>query len=191
MPSVPIVCPYTNLRPETKAALTDEDVTFVDVSYADDAYYWVLQGVWHRQQGVIIVEHDIVPPRGAIDALRACPRAWCGVPYLVGVNWDSGLGCVKFAPELMVRFPDAVDRFESTHWQTLDGQLIGYLRPLLGEGAHLHWPAARHLNDCGDETRVLTNCPQCGGPIRFEEARGGPNTVRCQQGHWVNYFALG
>jgi hypothetical protein len=188
---IPLVVPWTNLRSETFFALADEGARYVDVSGSDDSYFWLLSELWEGQQGAIIVEHDVVPPSGSIASLRACERLWCGQPYLVGKNWDSSLGCVKFAPELMTHFPDTVDRVENTHWRTLDGQIIGYLRPKLGYGAHLHWPAARHLNDCGDESRVLANCGDCGAPIRFAEARGGPNTVRCVNGHWVNYFSKG
>jgi hypothetical protein len=190
MPSVPIVCPYTQLRPETKEALANWDVAFVDVSGRDSDYHWLLEGFWHRQQGVLIVEHDIVPYPGAIASLQACAEDYCGVPYLVGRNFVVDLGLTRFSAAIMAAYPDAVDRMEDDHWKSQDGQMLGYLRPLRGE-PHWHWPAARHLNDCGDETRVLTNCPECGGPIRFDEARGGPNAVRCQQGHWVNMFPKG
>jgi hypothetical protein len=188
---IPLLVPYTNLRPETKGALAGEDALFLDVSGSDEDYYWALEGFWHRQQGVLICEHDIVPYPGAIDALRACERPWCGVPYLIGRNFVVDLGLTKFSPEIMAAYPDAVDRMENTHWKSLDGQLLGYLRPKLGEGPHWHWPAVRHLNDCGDETRVLGSCPECGAPIRFAEAQGGPNTVQCRSGHYVNLFPHG
>jgi hypothetical protein len=187
---IPVLVPYTNLRPETRASLADQDVLYLDVSGAEDDYYWALQGFWQRQQGVIVVEHDIVAYPVAIEALRACESDWCGVPYLVGRNFVLDLGLTKFSPAIMAAYPEAVNRMENTHWKTLDGQLLGYLRPLRG-GPHWHWPAARHLNDCGDETRVLANCGECGSPLRFENLRAGPNNCLCPRGHYVNYFSKG
>jgi hypothetical protein len=186
---LPLVVPFTYIQPETAEALYDQSVTYVDVSPSEDDYHLLLSMVWEAGRGVILVEHDVVPPPGAIDALRSCERLWCGCVYLNGSIWDNALGCTKFSPELMARFPDAVSRMTNTHWKTLDGQLVGYLRPLLGFGAHIHWPAARHMHS--DETMVLANCPTCGSPIRFAEARGGPGAVRCRLGHYVNLFPYG
>jgi hypothetical protein len=188
--NVPILCPYTDLRPETKTALAGYDVTFVDVSGGDDWYFWALQGAWHRGAGILVVEHDIVPSPGAIEWLQECACDWGGVPYQVGLNIGSWLGCVRFSPEIMRRVPDAFDRMERTHWQSLDGQLLPYLW-LRGEREHRHWPAIQHLHDCGDANTILANCPECGDPIRFEQVRNGPGTVRCIQGHWVSYYSRG
>jgi hypothetical protein len=187
---VPIVCPYTNLRPETRAALAGEDVTFVDVSGSDTDYYWLVQAFWYRGDGVLIVEHDVVTYPGAIASLQDCPWPWCGVPTLVGINWWPFHGCVKFSTELMARYPDTVDRLEDHHWKAFDGPMDRYLLQQ-GEYPHLHWPAARHLNDCGDETRVLSNC-ECGGPLRFDDLKAGPGETLCPRcGKHVNHFSKG
>jgi len=187
---IPLAVPYVNLRPETRAALGGEDVLYRDVSGDNSDYFWLIEGFWHRQQGLILVEQDIVPPPGAIATLRGCDRPWCGVPYLVGVNFDCFNGCTKYDADLMARYPDAVDRMENTHWQSLDGQLIRYLWSK-GEHAHIHWPAARHLNACGDETRVLANC-ECGGPLRFADLKAGPGETLCPRcGKHTNHFAKG
>ena len=174
---IPVVCPYTQLRPETRAALEGTGATFVDVS-GDDAYYWLLQAFWHRQEGVIVVEQDIVPPPGAIDELRDCPELWCARPYQVGINIDCWLGLTKFSPEIMAAVPDAFNRMERTTYDSLDGQLLPYLWQR-GYHVHKHWPAVDHLHDCGDPQIVLASCCACGGAIRFEQARKGPNMVRC------------
>jgi hypothetical protein len=187
---VRVVVPFTVLRPETQAALEGENVSYVDVSGGEDHYHWLLDELWSRGEGLLIVEHDLVAYPGAIAALRDCQADYCGVPYLVGRNFVVDLGMTKFSAALTVAYPDAVNRMTDAHWKAQDGQLLGYLRPLRG-GPHWHWPAAHHLNDCGDESRVLGNCPECGSPLRFEEARGGPNTVRCRNGHWVNLFPKG
>jgi hypothetical protein len=188
---IPLVVPYTQLRPETRAALADQDVTFVDVSGGDDHYFWLVQALWHRAEGAIIIEHDVVPYPGAIDALRGCPGDWCGVPTLVGINWRPFHGCVKFSAELMARHPDTVNRLEDHHWQAFDGPMDRYLLQQ-GEHVHMHWPAARHLNDCGDETRVLANCGECGGPLRFADLKAGPGETLCPRcGRHTNHFTHG
>ena len=192
---IPVVVPYAQLHPETRAALEGvEGVTFVDVSDGPgeeaSRYFWLLQAAWHRQEGVIIVEQDIVPPPGAIDELRACPQDWCGRPYQVGINIDCWLGLTKFSPAIMAAVPDAFDRMERTAYDSLDGQLLPYLWQR-GYHACKHWPAVDHKHDCGDPSRVLTSCP-CGGPIRFEQMRLGPNEVLCPKcGSYVNAFPLG
>jgi hypothetical protein len=187
---IPLVVPFTNLRPETEAALAGEDVLYVDVSGSDHDYHDLLGELWGRGQGCIVIEHDIVAYPGAIASLRGCQEDWCGVPYLVGRNFVVDLGLTKFSAALTVAYPDAVSRMEDTHWATQDGQLLGYLRPLRG-GPHWHWPAARHLNGCGDESRVLANCGECGAALRFAELAPGPNNARCRNGDWCNFFSHG
>jgi hypothetical protein len=187
---IPLVVPYVQLRPETRAALEGENALFVDVSGRDDDYYTLLSALWYRGEGMLVVEQDIVVAPGTIAALRECPSDWCGFSYQVGLNIGSWLGCVRFSPEIMKRVPDAFDRMERQHWQSIDGQLLPYLW-LKGEREHRHWPAVTHLHDCGDANTILANCPECGDPIRFEEVRNGPGTVRCSRGHWTNYYSRG
>lgn len=191
--SVPVVCGYTWLRPETKAALPP-DATLVDVSDGpgEDAsrYYWLLEALWHRGQGVLTVEHDIVPYEGAIESLQECSEPWCAVPYQVGINVGTWLGLTKFSPEIMAAVPDAFDRMERTEYNAIDGQLLPYLCQK-GYHVHVHWPAAQHLNGCGDDQIVLASCP-CGGAIRFEQARLGPNAVLCPKCEgFVNLYPMG
>ena len=187
--SVPVVCAYTQLRPETKAALPP-DATLVDVSDDDSRYYWLIQALWHRGDGCVLVEHDIVPNPDSIKSLLACPEPWCSGVYQVGINIGSWLGLVKFSPELMQAVPDALNRMENTHWKSLDGQLLPYLWQK-GYHPHKHYPAVRHINDCGDPNIILGSCP-CGGAIRFEQARLGPNSVVCPKcGGYVNIYPFG
>jgi hypothetical protein len=162
----------------------------VDVSGDGDRYFWLMEALWHRGEGLLVVEHDIVPYPGAIKALQECPEPWCAVPYQVGVNVGTWLGCTKFSPEIMSTVPDAFDRMERTDYDAIDGQLLPYLRQR-GYQTHVHWPATQHLNDCGDPNIILGACP-CGGAIRFEQARPGPNAVLCPKcdGH-VNLYPLG
>jgi hypothetical protein len=187
---IPLVVPYTQLRPETRAGLVGEDAIFVDVSDDKSRYFWLLEALWYRNEGSIIVEHDIVVNPDTIASLRDCTEDWCGAPYQVGANIGSWLGCTKFSPALMNRHRDVFDKMESTDWNSLDGQLLPFLR-LHGEHLHKHWPAVTHLNDCGDPERVLTSCP-CGGPIRFEQVKNGPGTVQCTRCRgYVSFYPFG
>lgn len=191
--TVPVVCAYTQLRPETKAALPP-DAMIVDVSDGpgedNSRYYWLLQALWFRKEGMLTVEHDVVPYEGAIEGLLTCEQPWCAVPYQVGINIGTWLGLTKFAPEIMVAVPDAFDRMERTAFDSIDGQLLPYLRQK-GYRTHVHWPAASHLNRCGDPSIIIGSCP-CGGAIRFEQARLGPNAVRCPKcGGYVNLYPWG
>jgi hypothetical protein len=187
---IPLVVPYTQLRPEVRAALEGEDATYVDVSDDESRYFWLLQALWYRNEGVLLIEHDIVVNSDTIASLRACSEDWCGAPYQVGVNIDSWLGCTKFSAALMNRHRDVFDRMERTDWRSIDGQLLPYLR-LNGERCHTHWPAVQHLNDCGDAERVLASC-ECGGPIRFEQVKEGPGTVVCPRCRgYVSFYPFG
>ena len=139
---------------------------------------------------MLTVEHDIVPYEGAIESLQECSEPYCGVPYQVGINIGTWLGLTKFSPEVMAAVPDAFDRMERTAYDSLDGQLLPYLRQR-GFQTHVHWPAAQHLNGCGDPDIILGSCP-CGGPIRFEQARLGPGLVLCPKcGAYVNIYPFG
>ena len=187
--SVPVICGYTWLRPETKAALPP-DATIVDVSGEGDRYFWLLEALWHRGQGVLTVEHDIVPYEGAIESLQECSEPWCAVPYQVGINVGTWLGLTKFSPEIMAAVPDAFDHMERTEFNAIDGQLLPYLWSK-GFRCHVHWPAAVHLNQCGDPSIILGSCP-CGGAIRFDQARLGPNRVLCPKcDGYVNLYPFG
>lgn len=174
--------PYTaKLRPETAAAAPSAQ--FVDVAAADTAYWDLLASLWRAGETFILVEHDIVPPDGALDGLWACERDWCGLPYPVGDHFGIFNGCTKFGAALLERFPLAVEQMRSHHWASLDSQLIAYLQrqdPTLAP--HIHWPAAQHLSHEYDTlSRVFANCGACGAALTWETLRLGPEATcpRC------------
>jgi len=144
-----VVVPWTNLAPETKAALEADgiDARYVDVS-ADHRDYWrLLSDVWAAAETTIIVEHDIVVPPGMVQALWDCPKDWCSAPYAMGQIEGTALGCTKFSGALMKRQRTALSRIPVEHrrWQALDSILTGTLRRN-GEAEHIHGPAVRHLH---------------------------------------------
>lgn len=69
--------------------------------YAD-----LLRGLWHEPGELIVVEQDVVPPPGSLQALHDCPALWCGhmLPFQGGVN-SGTLGLAKFSAECKRVFP--------------------------------------------------------------------------------------
>jgi hypothetical protein len=186
---VKVVVPYTNLRAPTAAIASAVAATFVETA-TDDAYWKLLRDLWAKRQTFIILEHDIVPPEGALEAIWACPRDWCGVPYPVGRIWGVWHGCTKFGRDLIRRYPEAVRSMRVHSWDALDAQLIDYIQRRQKERAHWHWPAALHLNETSvPQGMVFANCGDCGGPLRWEDLREGPQANRCPKcGRIPSYF---
>jgi hypothetical protein len=106
-----VYCPHTDLTPETRAALdaSGYEWTPIDVSGSDTAYTEFLQKIWRRGETFAIVEHDIVPWRGALEQLDDCHHPWCGFSYPFGGGMIEGLGCTRFKDIILAAYPDAVD----------------------------------------------------------------------------------
>lgn len=177
---------YAKLEPETAAA-AGPGATYVDTGGDDEAYWRLLRDLWARKRSFILLEQDIVPPPGALEALEACPHEWCGVPYPVGNIWGVFHGCTKYGASIIKRYPEALRSFSSRYWQNLDSQLIAYIGRRQKEGPHFHWPAAEHLRFIGDT--VYANCGDCGGPLRWADLKDGPERNVCPRcGRIPSYF---
>jgi hypothetical protein len=153
-----VVCPYTNLRKETREALERyaPQVEFVDVSSDEQALWRLWKEVWADCQDTVFVEHDIVIHEGVIPAFENCKDVWCtfAYPYAFGNNDPyHGTGCVRFRAELMADFPDLWDivgkmsgpHHPPGHWCSLDG----YSQVTLWAAeyhSHQHDPACKHLD---------------------------------------------
>ncbi len=149
-----VICPNTHIAPETRAALDHCGYPWesADVSGSDTAYTQLLQKLWRDGDTFALVEHDIVPWRGALAELAACPRDWCAFQYPFGGGMIAGLGCTRFRAALLAAHPAAVDDTltEATEihptgfWCNLDDRLT---RALTRRGAarHEHTPAVGHL----------------------------------------------
>lgn len=150
-----VICPRTRILPETRAALENSgyEWTGAAVSGTDTAYTELLQKLWRAGETFAIVEHDVVPWRGALEQLDECPEAWCSFIYPFGDGMHAGLGCARFRSALLAAHPTAVDdtlaeRTETHpagHWCSLDDRLS---RALTRAGAvkHVHAPAVGHLH---------------------------------------------
>lgn len=144
-----------------KAEGVDHETRICDGAFG---YGKLIADLWRQGRGFILVEHDIVPWPGALDAMWKCPEYWCGYPYpyfYYTYAPDSrrqmlrshACGCVKFSDVLVKGWPDLPTerRWEEHHWESLDG-LVGrsivyamqHLRPAVS-GWHEHNPPVAHI----------------------------------------------
>lgn len=127
--------------------------------YDDPSAYWeLLASEWRYGEidaPLVVVEHDVLPARGVVEAMQACPRPWCASPYQLGTGvWlDEGLGCTKFSAKLITDHPDLMevvgridnDGMPARDWHRLDVRIARTLRDL-GYAPHRH-RRSTHLHD--------------------------------------------
>lgn len=124
-----IVAPFTDMSPETTAALDATGLAWEAWELTEDDDYWTLLAyLWARQETTVICEHDVQPGPGQITSLLACSKHWCGytTPYVNGQNF--GMGLVRFTRQLMRALPSAINDIgrysdathEPRHWCRLD-----------------------------------------------------------------------
>lgn len=120
----PIVwVPYVRgmLHPQVVAALGRAALPWVmtELLAADPfAYGGFIRARWREGRGFLILEHDTVPPDGALGQLVRCPRRWCIVPHPCdGVVATDSLGLAKFGAELLAELPDLADRQLAVWWR--------------------------------------------------------------------------
>ena len=81
-----IVVPYTQLHPDTVAAVWDafepgDEIVWADVTGSDKAYFQILNEHWRQGQTFVNLEHDKVPAPGALRELHDCESPWCSYPH--------------------------------------------------------------------------------------------------------------
>lgn len=150
-----VVCPFTRISPETRAALdaSGYEWSAEDVSYCNATYTLLLTCLWRNGEAFAVVEHDIVPHPGALAELEACPEPWCVFPYAYQHGTHAGLGCARFSASLLAAVPDAVTQtlaeatqaHPSGHWCQLDDRLSRVLQRR-GYTRHVHSPEVGHLS---------------------------------------------
>lgn len=149
-----VVVPYTNTEQDRVNSLIAPvirregiDCEFIKLPTSDDSAYWKLFcEIWEQRDPVVINEHDVLPWPGAIQALFDCPYHWCSYTYEMkgGYGIHHGLGCTKFTPEFMDKFPDVWINVDTTMWNTLDAQLSQMARAEQFY-PHPHNPPVIHL----------------------------------------------
>jgi len=181
-----VVVPYAKLYPETREALEADGVEaeYVDVGRDPTAYHWLLEQLWGKSHGFIVVEQDIVVRPGCVAELESCPEPWCGFAYSIGTTYGSFLGFVKFSDDLVAHHPGVFlgiaslrdDGTPRRYWGRLDTRLKQVLEDREGQRMHIHWPAVDHLNP--DKGTPIVNCVRCGAAIPDVIVRQGP-PMRC------------
>jgi hypothetical protein len=144
-----VICPYTWHEPLIRKILRQErpEIEFIEMR-GDDDYWKLLCELWERRETVVIVEHDIIPWPGAIQALLDCPYHWCSYTYSMkgGYGIHHGLGCTKLDTQFMDKFPDVWVNIDSTNWKHLDAQLSQMAR-FNDFYPHPHNPPVTHVKD--------------------------------------------
>ena len=146
-----ILCGYTNLRDETKAALAPYDVSYKDTS-ADDFSYWRAIAARWGTDDLALVEHDIEIHGSVMREFTECQKPWCSFPYSIGFKtpYKYGIGCTRFRKEMMRKVaPEEILNSipvdgEPGCWRTLDIK-IKYALWNQGYDVHVHQPNVNHL----------------------------------------------
>ena len=126
---------------DTRAGVIEQapDVEFVDVGRTPVAYYELLRSLWSDGQGFVLIEHDVVPAPGTLDAFGACPSPWCSTASDTWEWWGrwfsagkgrewlaSGLCCNRFRRSVILANPDLFDLpMRDRHWAKLDCATVG------------------------------------------------------------------
>jgi hypothetical protein len=145
------------LRPQTKAAVIRQfrSAIFVPTPREDDeSYARVLIDASRLGGDLVVVEHDIVPPAGAIRGLFSCPHPWCyHLVELQGRLTPATLGLAKFAAGLTLRWPGWMAEALQGAGDPSSGRLplscdVAIARWMDHQGvpAHVHEPPPLHLH---------------------------------------------
>jgi hypothetical protein len=154
---VKVIYPYTNRRTEESTIALVRfcpQAERIYVGESDFEYGILLEQLWSAGETFMLVEHDIVIHEGLVEEFAACPEEWCSSPYTYFdqpvTTSGGGLGCTKFAAELMARWPEMMAQANALsypnhpngHWCTRDVAIYQLLRRG-GLGAQA-WPTRRH-----------------------------------------------
>jgi hypothetical protein len=154
-----IYVPHTNLKKETKEALdqTGFEWTPVDVSNSETDYWNFLNDLWDQKKTFVVVEHDIVANKAAIESILECPHPWCAASYPYFTGEYAGLGCTKFEGWFLEQYPGAFKEtaeMEDTdhpkkHWCRID-QWLWVVLNSKGFNRHIHWNVGvNHIHSNG------------------------------------------
>jgi len=118
------------------------------------AYARALMEWWERRMDLVVIEHDIVPGPGMIEALLACDQPWCGHPYHIGEGrYTYGLGLCKVSADVINHRPglaimamrDHRGQVGKVRWPAVN-ESFGRQMARYGYTMHHHAPAAAHLH---------------------------------------------
>jgi len=126
----------------TEQALQEQGVEYqtrqVDTGAA---YSTMLADLWREREGFLMIEHDVVPPEGAVLRLAVCPEPWCTHAY-PGPQLFMSIGVLKITADAIQQAPELFTAWEGQPWGVVDSHVIPALHahfPL-----HGHFPPFRH-----------------------------------------------
>ena len=163
----------------------------VNVGASQYDYYDLIVAMCERGEPFVIVEQDIVPPPGAVEALLACPEPWCGHSYDVAPREHNGrvladvveifgdLGCLgltAFKGRAVRWLGIVLSGWAPITWSKLDGMCYRALRiaepgtyepgqPGEGLRIHQHFPSASHLHNYAGDVAVPISHTVLGEPL--------------------------
>lgn len=149
---LPVVIPTRTLGSAPARALCIEGYEVTEVVMEDPQHYGrLIAGQWKTGLGFVLVEDDVVPWPGAVQAMLDCEHDWCAYEfprthprYEPRAGWVLGLGCVRFSHALVRRY-SLEDRLDgSQRWDDVDGAVIGMLHTA-NEVCHVHTPPVAHI----------------------------------------------
>lgn len=125
-------------------ALATEGFPFdaVNVSGNPFAYGLLLFTHLDDRDGLLVVEHDVVPPPGHLDGMVGCDSDWCVSPFPFAPNAvKAALGCLRVSGGLARRVRKDAKEWCVTPWNQLDAAVW---RVLINKGgsACQHAPVA-------------------------------------------------
>ena len=163
-PLVVICALRGRLFPQVEAAVAAQWRAYavhIDEPYPLCTYADFVRVAWRGPDDLVIVEGDVIPPTGSIQALLDCPRPWCSHPSWVGDRYlDNTLGLVKFSFGLREVLPQLAEwalTGQSWRWGPRNRGLEDF-RP------------REHLGEIGVDASVLGVWPELAG-IAHEMAR--------------------
>ena len=129
-------------------ALTTEGVFFTVLRMRYDLDYGrALAAIWAQGEEFCLIEHDIVPWPGALEAIAGCEEPWCvyDYPFHPG-RIGNALGCLRVSKDVVREFPDLSKEWVSVDWKELEGVVRKAISTASGRRKpHRHSPPLAHL----------------------------------------------
>ena len=118
-----------------------------DPSRYNPTYPELLADLWDEGEGVIMLEHDVVPYEQSIMEIAYCREPWCGYSYPGGpmTKISCNLGCTKISAEFMAAtaaFGQAERR--QRRWDECDARLARWTYAHTRIRPHRHHPDLQH-----------------------------------------------
>jgi hypothetical protein len=150
--AVKVVIPFVQgrLADETRQWGERHRADFVDLTEDDHGYFKLITRLWREGRQFVVVEEDIVPALGQVEAMWACDEQWCAGVHKLHADAPEvwSLGLMRFSSALIERVPVAGlagAMGQDKRWQRLDLCLYPVIRTGGFADPHLHGPAGRHL----------------------------------------------